>query len=214
MIGDPSQFEALGNRLGFTVVEDSPERLRLSWQGARFPAFLCVGIASLLLFVSVPILQALYVRGFVGPAGSLWYFPLMNLVLFAIAIFLITQRRTIELDSRTKTFELCRRSLYRKTLLTASFDEIEKITLSIDQVFSGFAIGGSTAAESFPVPALRIHFHRDQTALLDRGSMRRLEGAGKKIAARMAKTLEVAPELADGDPNLKPKLRDQNRENL
>jgi hypothetical protein len=214
MIGDPSQFEAIGNRLGFTVVEDSPERLRLSWQGARFPAFLCVGIASLLLFVSVPILQALYVRGFVGPAGSLWYFPLMNLVLFAIAIFLITQRRTIELDSRTKTFELCRRSLYRKTLLTASFDEIEKITLSIDQVFSGFAIGGSTAAESFPVPALRIHFHRDQTALLDRGSMRRLEGAGKKIAARMAKTLEVAPELADGDPNLKPKLRDQNRENL
>jgi hypothetical protein len=214
MIGDPSQFEAIGNRLGFTVVEDSPERLRLSWQGARFPAFLCVGIASLLLFVSVPILQALYVRGFVGPAGSLWYFPLMNLVLFAIAIFLITQRRTIELDSRTKTFELCRRSLYRKTLLTASFDEIEKITLSLDQVFSGFAIGGSTAAESFPVPALRIHFHRDQTALLDRGSMRRLEGAGKKIAARMAKTLEVAPELADGDPNLKPKLRDQNRENL
>jgi hypothetical protein len=214
MIGDPSQFEAIGNRLGFTVVEDSPERLRLSWQGARFPAFLCVGIASLLLFVSVPILQALYVRGFVGPAGSLWYFPLMNLVLFAIAIFLITQRRTIELDSRTKTFELCRRSLYRKTLLTASFDEIEKITLSIDQVFSGFAIGGSTAAETFPVPALRIHFHRDQTALLDRGSMRRLEGAGKKIAARMAKTLEVAPELADGDPNLKPKLRDQNRENL
>lgn len=214
MIGDPSQFEAIGNRLGFTVVEDSPERLRLSWQGARFPAFLCVGIASLLLFVSVPILQALYVRGFVGPAGSLWYFPLMNLVLFAIAIFLITQRRTIELDSRTKTFELCRRSLYRKTLLTASFDEIEKITLSIDQVFSGFAIGGSTAAESFPVPALRIHFHRDQTALLDRGSIRRLEGAGKKIAGRMARTLEIAPELADGDPNLKPKLRDQNRENL
>jgi len=214
MIGDPSQFEAIGNRLGFTVVEDSPERLRLSWQGARFPAFLCVGIASLLLFVSVPILQALYVRGFVGPAGSLWYFPLMNLVLFAIAIFLITQRRTIELDSRTKTFELCRRSLYRKTLLTASFDEIEKITLSLDQVFSGFAIGGSTAAESFPVPALRIHFHRDQTALLDRGSIRRLEGAGKKIAGRMARTLEIAPELADGDPNLKPKLRDQNRENL
>ena len=130
MIGDPSQFETIGNRLGFTHSEDSPERLRLSWQGARFPAFLCVGIASLLLFVSVPIVQALFVRGFVGPAGSLWYFPLMNLVLFGIAIFLITQRRTIELDSRTKSFELCRRSLYRKTLLTASFDEIDKITLS------------------------------------------------------------------------------------
>jgi hypothetical protein len=64
------------------------------------------------------------------------------------------------------------------------------------------------------VPALRLHFHRDQTALLDRGSMRRLEGSGKKIAARMAKTLEIATELADGDPNLKPRLRDQNQENL
>ena len=156
MIGDPSQFEAIGNRLGFTIVEDSPDRLRLSWQGARFPAFLCLGIAGMLLFVSVPILQALYVRGFVGPAGSLWYFPLMNLVLFVIAIFLITQRRTIEFDSRAKSFALCRQSLYRKTMLMASFNDIEKITLSIDQVFSGFAIGGSTAAESFPVPALRV----------------------------------------------------------
>ena len=210
MIGDPSQFEAIGNRLGFSVVEDSPERLRLSWQGARFPAFLCVGIAMLLLFVSVPIVQALSLRGFTGPAGSLWYFPLMNLVLFGIAIFLVTQRRTIEFNSRTKSFELCRRSLYRKTALTANFDEIEKITLGIDQVFSGFAIGGSTAAQSFPVPALRIHLNDDQAALLDRGSMRRLEDAGKRIAARIGKTLKIAPELAAGDPNLKPKPRQQN----
>jgi len=207
MTGDPSQFEAIGNRLGFTIVEDSAQRLRLTWQGARFPAFLCVGMAALLLFVSVPILQALHLRGFVGPAGSLWYFPLMNLVLIGIAIFLVTQRRTIEFDSKTKSFELCRQSLYRKTRLTASFDEIEKITLAIDQVFSGFAIGGSTAAESFPVPALRIHFKGDQTALLDRGSLRRLDDAGKKIAQRIGKMLEVAPELADGDPNLKPKVR-------
>ena len=207
MIGDPSQFEAIGNRLGFTIVEDSPDRLRLSWQGARFPAFLCLGIAGMLLFVSVPILQALYVRGFVGPAGSLWYFPLMNLVLFVIAIFLITQRRTIEFDSRAKSFALCRQSLYRKTMLMASFNDIEKITLSIDQVFSGFAIGGSTAAESFPVPALRVYFKGDLAALLDRGSMRRLEESGKRIAERIGKTLEIAPELAAGDPNLKPKVR-------
>ena len=210
MIGDPSQFEAIGNRLGFTIVEDSPQRLRLSWQGARFPAFLCVGIAVILLFVSVPILQALSARGFTGPAGSLWYFPLMNLVLFGIAIFLVTQRRTIEFDSKTKSFELCRRSLYRKTILTASFDEIEEITLGIDHVFSGFAIGGSTAAESFPVPALRFHFAGDDhTALLDRGSLRRLDDTGKKIAARIGKSLQIAPELAAGDPNLKPKARQQ-----
>ncbi len=207
MIGDPSQFEAIGNRLGFTIVEDSPQRLRLSWQGARFPAFLCVGMAFLLLFVSVPILQAIHLRGLVGPAGSLWYFPLMNLVLFGVAIFLITQRRTIDLDSETKILELCRRSLYRKTVLTASFDEIEKITLALDQVFSGFAIGGSTAAESFPVPALRIYFNGTDAALLDRASLRRLEESGKKIALRIGKILQVAPELADGDPALKPKVR-------
>ena len=206
MIGDPSQFEAIGNRLGFDIVEDTPERLRLAWQGARFPAFLCVGIALLLLFVSVPIVQALYARGFVGPAGSLWYFPLMNLVLIGIAIFLLTQRRTIVVDSSAKSVELCRRSLYRQTKLIASFDEIENITVNIDQVFSGFAIGGSTSAESFPVPALRVHFSGADAALLDRGSLRRMEVAGKKIAARIGKPLAIAPELAGGNAATKPKL--------
>ena len=70
MIGNPAQFEAIGNRLGFRVVEETPDKLRLLWQGARFPAFLCLGIALLLLFVSVPITLALWRRGFVGPAGS------------------------------------------------------------------------------------------------------------------------------------------------
>jgi hypothetical protein len=164
-------------------------------------------MAILLLFISVPILQALHQRGFVGPAGSLWYFPLMNLVLIGIAIFLITQRRTIDIDSKAMTIELCRRSLYRKTILTTSFKEIEKLTLAMDQVFSGFAIGGSTAAQSFPVPALRLQFADEQTALLDRGSLRRLTEAGQKIAERIGKPLEIGPELADGDPNLTPKVR-------
>ena len=110
MTGDPLQFEAIGNRLGFRIVEESSDTLRLLWQGPRFPAFLCLGIALLLLFVSVPILQALQLRGFVGPAGSLWYFPLMNLVLFAISLFLLTQRRTIEFDSRSQNVELRRQS--------------------------------------------------------------------------------------------------------
>src|SRR5215475_5745310 len=102
MIGNPAQFEAIGNRLGFRVVEETPDKLRLVWQGARFPAFLCLGIALLLLFVSVPIVQALRLRGFTGPAGALWYFPVMNFILFSIAIFLVTQRRVIEIDSQAK----------------------------------------------------------------------------------------------------------------
>jgi hypothetical protein len=59
MIGDPAQFETIGNRLGFEIAENTSEKLRLVWRGARFPAFLCLGIAVLLLAVSVPILEAL-----------------------------------------------------------------------------------------------------------------------------------------------------------
>jgi hypothetical protein len=195
MIGNPAQFEAIGNRLGFHAQEQTPEKLLFRWQGPRFPAFLCLGIALLLLFVSVPILEALRQRGFVGPAGSLWYFPLMNLVLFGISIFLITQRRTIEIDNDQRQITLRRQSLYRATLLVAPYDEIARISLAIDRVYSGFAIGGSTAAESFPVPALRIIFKNGENVLLDRSSFRRLIEIAKPICERTEKRLDIDPEL-------------------
>ena len=193
MIGNPAQFEAIGNRLGFRLIEKTPDRILLRWQGARFPAFLCLGIALLLLFVSIPILQALHMRGMVGPAGSLWYFPVMNLILFGLSFFLITQRRSIEIDARGIT--LRRRSLYRGMVFAAGCDEVAKITLGIDQVYSGFAIGGSTAAESFPVPALRLHLQNGESVLLDRGSARRLEEVGLLVSDRLGKALAVDPEL-------------------
>jgi hypothetical protein len=195
MIGDPAEFEAIGNRLGFHIVEDTPEKIVLRWQGARFPAFLCLGIALLLLFVSIPISQALWLRGFVGPAGSLWYFPLMNLVLFGIAIFLVTQRRTIEIDNPSRRVILRRRSLYRTKLLSASYDEVAAVRLGLDQVESGFALGGSTAAEKFPVPALRLMMASGVNVLLDRGSYRRLSELGKRIGEGLAKPLTIDPEL-------------------
>ena len=195
MIGDPLQFETIGNRLGFRTIEEAPRKLVLCWQGARFPAFLCLGIAVLLLFVSVPIVEALRLRGFVGPAGSLWYFPLMNLVLFGISAFLITQRRTIEVDSDLQQLTLRRQSLYRSTVLAAGYDEIAKVKLGIDGVYSGFALGGSTAAESFPVPALRIVFQTGENVLLDRGSLRKLSDIGRLISERLHKPLETDPQL-------------------
>ena len=198
MIGDPAQFETIGNRLGFRVVEETPEKLKLLWQGARFPAFLCLGIALLLLCISVPIVQALLLRGMVGPAASLWYFPLMNLVLFGISFFLVTQRRTIEIDSTTGEVTLQRLSLYRSTVLKVSFDEIARVTLSNDQVSSGFAVGGSTAAQSFPVPALRLIFCDGENVLLDRGSLRRLRDLGPLVSKRVMKPLEVDPLLQNG----------------
>ena len=195
MIGDPAQFEALGNRLGFRIVEQTSDILRLHWQGARFPAFLCLGIALLLLFVSVPITQALILRGFVGPASSLWYFPLMNLVLFGISIFLVTQRRFIEIDNHTRTITLTRRSLYRSVIYSTSYDEVDEIRLTIDEIQSGFAVGGSTAAQKFPVPALRLALANGDSVLLDRGSFRKLSEFGKLISERLGKSLAIDPQL-------------------
>ena len=195
MIGDPAQFEALGNRLGFRIVEQTSDILRLHWQGARFPAFLCLGIALLLLFVSVPIAQALILRGFVGPASSLWYFPLMNLVLFGISIFLVTQRRFIEIDNPTRTITLTRRSLYRSVIFSTSYDEVDEIRLTIDEIQSGFAVGGSTAAQKFPVPALRLALANGHSVLLDRGSFRSLSEFGKLISERLGKFLAIDPQL-------------------
>ena len=195
MTGNPAQFEAIGNRLGFRAVEESPRRLLLRWQGARFPAFLCLGIAVILLFVSVPIVEALRLRGFVGPAGSLWYFPVMNVILFGISIFLITQRRTIELDSDARQMILRRQSLYRTVCFAASYDEIHKVRLGVDQVYGGFAVGGSTAAQSFPVPALRAVLKNGDTVLLDRGSFRKLADIGRRLSQRIMTSLEIDPQL-------------------
>jgi hypothetical protein len=119
----------------------------------------------------------------------------MNLVLFGIAIFLVTQRRTIEIDNPSRRVILRRRSLYRTKLLSASYDEVAAVRLGLDQVESGFALGGSTAAEKFPVPALRLMMASGVNVLLDRGSYRRLSELGKRIGEGLAKPLTIDPEL-------------------
>jgi len=191
MQGNPAQFEAMGNRLGFRIVQETPERLRLVWQGARFPAFLCLGIALALLFISIPIVQAINLRGFVGPAGSLWYFPLMNVILFGISIYLLSQKRTIAIDSSSEQVTLARRSFPRTTLLILSYTEVAELRLGVDEVYDGFAVAGSSAAESFPVPALRLIVTGGKSILLDRGSFRKLEDMGKRISDRLKKPLEI-----------------------
>lgn len=196
MNATPAEFEAIGTRLGFRVVEQSPSRIRFLWRGPRFPAFLCLGIALLLLFISVPIVEALRLRGFVGPAGSLWYFPVMNLILFAIALFLVTQRRTIDIDPAQHIITLRRQSFYRTYSFTARGEEIAQIALGVDQVYSGFAIGGSTAAQHFPAPALRLELKTGESVLLDRGSFGKLAELGRTISAGIGKPLAIDPELA------------------
>jgi hypothetical protein len=195
MEGNPTQFEAIGNRLGFRILEETDKKLSLVWQGPRFPAFLCLGIALLLLSVSLPILYAIYLNGFVGAAGSLWYFPLMNLILFGISFYLLSQKRTILIDTAAEKVILKKRSLYQTTLLSVAYREIKRLKLGVDQVYSGFAVAGSSSAQTFPVPSLRLFAQGGASILLDRGSLRRLEELGRRLSSRLNKPLEVDPVL-------------------
>ena len=196
MEGHPAQFEAIGNRLGFRATEETEKDLRLVWQGPRFPAFLCLGIALVLLLISVPIAYAIWLNGFAGTAASLWYFPLMNFVLFGISLYLLSQKRTIVVDSSLGRVTLTRRTLHKTALLSVAYPDIQKLNLGVDQVYTGFAVAGSSAAESFPVPALRLITTGGESILLDRGSFRRLEDLGKRIGCRVGKPLEIDPALS------------------
>jgi hypothetical protein len=191
MQGDPAQFEAIGNRLGFRVSEETGDRLCLVWRGPRFPACLCLGIALLLLFVSVPIAYAIHLNGFVGAAGSLWYFPIMNLILFGISLYLLSQKRTIIIDNSAQRITFQKRSLHHTTLLSITYRDIKKLSLGLDQVYSGFAVAGSSSAQTFPVPSLRLVALNGESILLDRGSLRRLEELGRLVSNRVAKPLDV-----------------------
>lgn len=177
--------------MGFQIEAEDQERISLQWQGARFPALLCLGIAIALLFLSVPILEAIRQRGLGGPAGSLWYFPLMNLILLGISIFLLFLRRTVLFDHRQRQIALQKRNLFRSTRLCVSYDEVTALRVGTDQVYTGFAVAGSSAAEKYPVPSLRLVLKEGETVLLDRGGMRRLETLGKRLSAFLGKPLQT-----------------------
>jgi hypothetical protein len=196
MQGKPSDFEAIGSRLGFRAVADDAAKLLLVWQGARFPAFLCLGIALALGFISVPIVEALRQRGFAGPAASLWYFPVMNLVLLGIAAFLLSVKRTIAVDKLTRGVTLTKRSLLRRVRLSVNYDEIAALRVAADQVYSGFALAGSSAAETYPVTSLRLVLKDGADVLMDRGGKKRLEELAARIAGIVGKPVDVETQKA------------------
>lgn len=191
MEGNPAEFEAVGNRIGFRSETEDREKISLIWRGPRFPAFLCLAIAITLLFISVPIVEAIRQRGLTGPAASLWYFPMMNLILLGIAVFLISLRRTILFDHRQKRIILRKSNILRSARLDLLYDEVMSLRLGADQVYSGFAVAGSSAAEKFPVPSLRLVLKDGETVLLDRGGQKRLEDMGKRLSAALGKTLQI-----------------------
>src|SRR4051812_32833484 len=195
MQGNLTSFEAIGNRLGFRIVEDTEKALKLVWHGPWFPAWLCLGIAVLLLFVSLPIVEALRLRGPVGPAASLWYFPLMNAVLFGIALYLLTLRRSILFEHEAQKVTFKRDSLFRHAKVSLGYSEVRRVNLGLDQVYNGFAVAGSSAAEMFPVPSLRLFLTGGESVLVDRGSRARLKEIGRRVSRALEKSLEIDPQL-------------------
>lgn len=195
MEGNPAHFEVIGTRLGFKIEAEDQESISLTWQGARFPAFLCLGVAVALLFLSVPILEAIRQRGLEGPASSLWYFPVMNLILLGISLFLLSLRRSILFDHRQRQVVLHKRNIFRGAHFCVPYDEVAALRLGTDQVYAGFAVAGSSSAERYPVPSLRLVLKEGGTVLLDRGSFRRLETLGKRLAAFLAKPLQTEAAL-------------------
>jgi hypothetical protein len=194
MQGQPRHFESVGSRLGFRLREETPESLLLTWQGARFPGWLCLGLALALLFLSVPILEAIRLNGFDSRVGALWYFPLMNFFLLGIGVFLVSVRRTIALDRETGQAVLTKTTLISRRILRLEFSEIAGLKLGVDQVYSGAGVAGSTVGQTyFPVQSLRFVLREGETVLLDRGSRRRMESLGEKMSSFLERPMTIEP---------------------
>lgn len=194
MTGNPRHFESIGSRLGFRREPSGDHELNLAWRGGRFPALLCLGIACFLLLLSVPVFLAIRAHGLDSAVGNLWYFPAMNVVLFGVVLFLFTLKRTIRIDRRARTVALTRGSLFMRRRLTLDFDEVTGLRVADDQVYSGFAVAGSTAGEkSFPARSVRLLLAGSGSVLLDRGGGRRLDDLAARMGEFMAKPVDAVP---------------------
>jgi hypothetical protein len=143
MEGDPRHFESFISRLGFQVHREDSHGVRLVWHSTRYPGLLCLGLSLALLFLSVPVLQAILIQGTDSTAMSLWYFPAMNLILFCVALFLLSLNRTTVIDQRSKRVLLSKRSVLRRRDLAVVFGEIAALRVGTDMVYSGPAVAGT-----------------------------------------------------------------------
>ena len=188
MVGNPRDFESIGSRLGFRLLVANHDQIHLVWRGGRFPAFLCLGVAVFLLLLSIPVFQAIRIHGLDSAVGSLWYFPVMNVVLLGVVVYLLSMKRVILVDRATDRITLTKRNLWSRRRLTVDFDEVEAIRLGNDQVYSGFAVAGSTAgAKSFPALSLRLILPDSQSVLLERGAGRMTRELATRLGEFMGK---------------------------
>lgn len=192
MEGDVHHFESIGNRLGFRIAHRGTERLDWVWRGACFPGFLCLGISLALLFLTLPIIWAIRLHGLSSRVGDLWYFPVMNLILIGVATFLLSLKRTVVLDRASGKVIFTKRTLFGGRGLAVDFAEIVSVRLGVDQVYSGFAVAGSTAGvKSFPAASLRLVLASGETVLVDRGGRKRLGEMAERMSIFLGKPVTV-----------------------
>lgn len=190
MRGHPSRFESFVTRLEFQTDEEGEDRLSLVWRGARFPGYLCLGLSLALLILSVPIMEAIRIRGLGTTVASLWYFPVMNIILFGVAAFLLSLKRVIVMDQGSHQVYLLKKSLLRRSDLAVNFSEIVALRLGTDMVYSGPVLAGSTSGQSFfPASALRLVLTSGETVLLDRGNKSRMEDLARRLSSCLCKPI-------------------------
>ncbi len=190
MRGHPSRFESFVTRLEFQTDEEGEDRLSLVWRGARFPGYLCLGLSLALLILSVPIMEAIRIRGLGTTVASLWYFPVMNIILFGVAAFLLSLKRVIVMDQGSHQVYLLKKSLLRRSDLAVSFSEIVALRLGTDMVYSGPVLAGSTSGQSFfPASALRLVLASGETVLLDRGNKSKMEDLARRLSRCLCKPI-------------------------
>ena len=162
MEGDPRHFESFISHLGFQIHQEDSYGVCMVWRGTRYPGFLCLGLSLALM--------------------SLWYIPAMNLILFCVALFLLSLNRTTVIDQRSKRVLLSKRSILKRRSLAVPFGEIAALRVGTDMVYSGFAVAGSTMGQSrFPTASLRLTLKGGETVLLDRGSKQKIHDLALRI---------------------------------
>ena len=113
---------------------------------------------------------------------SLWYFPMMNLVLLGIGIYLLSLRRQIVFEKNTKLIMFEKIDLFRRPTLRLRFDEVKRAEVALDLVQVGFTLMGKTDNEGYPIPAIRLVLHSGKTLLVERGKKNRVVELGEKIS--------------------------------
>ena len=106
----------------------------------------------------------------------------MNLILFCVGAFLLSLKRSILMDQRSRRVRISKRSLWNHREIVIGFAEIDGLQIGTDLVYSGPALAGSTVGQRFfPATSLRLVLADGATVLLDRGGKGRIRDLALRL---------------------------------